>query len=147
MSLIDANCVQYNDSRPLGTADENGKKYVIENVSGYQLRKVKIDKCIKAGENGKKCDYLFHLKKDHKQVVFFVELKGGKVTKGLKQVATTLELLSNEFVNAQLMVRIIGSRSVPGINSDEKFKSLFKKVAPTGGNIKIATNKYLKDII
>jgi hypothetical protein len=147
MSLIDAACVEYNEVRKLYVAAENGKKYVLDNQSALRVRKVSVDKCVKMPDGCGRCDYLFSIDESVKRTVYFIELKGGRGEDALKQINDTFDFLKADFDGYIFEARVVGSRSIPGLTRNPHYKKLLRKIDPMGGNIKIATNKFYKDII
>jgi hypothetical protein len=147
MSVIAANCVEYRDERKLCVAVENGKKYELENRSGFTVRKVKIDKCVQMPEGCGRCDFLFSIDNMDKPAAYFVELKGVNTEDALKQLVETITFLKAEFVLYRLEARVVGRKSVPSGTSNPNYKRLLKQIDPTGGEILIRTNKFCKDII
>ena len=87
MSLILEECIEFNDERKICVAEENGKKYNLNNPFGFTLRKVKIDKCLDRHIGEKRCDYLMDCV-DLKRVIF-IELKGGDLNKAVVQIYST----------------------------------------------------------
>ncbi len=148
MSLIPDTCIEYNDKRSICTAKEKGKVYVLENEAGCLVKKVKIDGCaITAGAGTKKCDYLFSASKDNKEQVFLVELKGSDTVQAIRQIGDSMRILSAELNKCRIMARVVGSKRFPEVERTVAYRRLAAKILSTGGNIKIATNKFYKDII
>lgn len=148
MSVIAETCVEYDEVRKICVAEENGKKYHLNNeLAMFRVRKAKVDGCIDPVSDIKKCDFLFSVDNQQNDTVFFVELKGGDVLHGLKQINETIGLLKGEFMGYRMEARVVSSRGVPNFEAQPSYKRLLKQIEPTGGNIKIATNKFLKDTI
>jgi hypothetical protein len=74
-------------------------------------------------------------------------LKGGDVLQGLKQINDTIDFLRVEFSGYRFEARIVSSRGVPNYDASPSYKRLQKKVNPTGGEIRLATNKFFNDTI
>jgi hypothetical protein len=140
MSLILESCIEYNDNRKECVATENGKTFRLENNSGVVVRKVKVDKCILQQVGEGRCDYLMNV--DDKKIVYFIELKGGDLRKGLKQISDTIDYLKSEFTNFIFEARIVGSGNVPKLKTITAYKSLAKLVLPSNGKIIYRTNKF-----
>jgi hypothetical protein len=148
MSMIGGACVEYHEVRKVCMAEENGKKYYLDNVQAvFKVRKVKVDGCIAVAIDTKKCDFLFSVDDQQNDKVFFVELKGGDILYGLKQIHAAIDLLKSEFVGYRLEARVVSSRGAPNFESHPDYKRLLKQIEPTGGRIQVATNKFLKDTI
>lgn len=146
MSLINNNCVEFHDTRPECKADHNGKKYVLNNKSGFKVRKVKIELCLKNVKEGDRCDYLFSIDKQNNNLVFFVELKGGDLVKAVNQIIHTIHLLRNEFMGYRIEARIVGTRNVPGLTSFPAYRKLAGLIKPNG-KIKVRTNRFYSENI
>jgi hypothetical protein len=140
MSLILEKCIEYNDNRKECIATENGKTFKLENKSGLIVRKVKVDKCLAQKVEEGRCDFLMNV--DEKRIVYFIELKGGDLRKGLKQIIDTIEYLNSEFTNFIFEARIVGSGNVPRLKTIIAYKNLAKLVLPTNGKIIYRTNKF-----
>lgn len=138
MNLIPERCVEFNEKRRICIAEENWKKYQLNNLSGIRIRKVRVDKCLDQNAGEKRCDFLMDTE-DLKRV-FFVELKGGDLNKAVIQIYSTILYLKTEFVNYRIDARIVGSRDVPGFKNTPDYKKLAKEVLPTKGTIKRGTN-------
>lgn len=147
MSKIFQKCIEYNDQRRNCVASENGKVFTLNNISGYKVRKVKIDKCLMQKVGEKRCDYLMNINDSDLKKVFFIELKGGKILDGVKQIHQTFEYLKNEFENYIVEARIVGSNSVPNIKADPSYLKLRRELVKTKGDIVIRTNNSLTERI
>ena len=145
MNLIPDKCIEFNDNRKAFVAEENRKKYNLNNPSGQFIRKVKIDKCLDQNSGEKRCDYLMDCK--NLKRVIFIELKGSDLNKAVVQIHTTIVHLKNEFLNYNIDARIIGSKDVPNFKNTPAYRKLAKQVLPTGGKIIRATNNiYIETI-
>ena len=145
MSLILKECIEFNDRRKICVVEENGKKYNLNNHSGFSFRKVKIDKCLDQGIGKKRCDYLMDCE-DLKRVIF-IELKGGDLKKAVVQISSTILYLKNEFINYRIDARIVGSKDVLEFKNTPGYRRLAKQTIPTGGSIQRATNNiYIENI-
>jgi len=145
MSLILKACIEFKEKRKACIADENGKKYHLNNISGLTIRKVKVDKCFLQDIGEKRCDYL--MDSDDLKRVFFIELKGGDLIKAVKQIYSTIEYLKPEFMDYRIDARIVGTRNVPKIKNVPDYVKLFKLVRHTNGEIKISTNRFYTENI
>ena len=147
MSLIPDSCIESNDNRSECVATENGKTFKIINRSKVEIKKVKIDHCIKQEIGERRCDYLMAIEEADLKRVFFIELKGGGLGDAIKQIHSTINYLQKEIKGFQLEARIIGSRDVPDLKNTPQFIKLQKQIYPTKGTIKIATNKFFSENI
>lgn len=144
MSLIPIECVVFEEKRKICVASENGKIYKLNNVSNYDIKKVKVDNCIpNIGE--KRCDYLMEIKNINKAI--FIELKGGDLAHALKQIYNTILYLKQEFKNYQIDARIVGSRDVPGFINLPFYTKLEREIRNSKGKIIRGTNNIYTETI
>jgi len=73
------------------TAEENKRKFTINNPSGKQIKKIQVDGCLI--KSGKRCDYMFEINQSQKPVaqVIFLELKGCDIEKAYQQLIATID--------------------------------------------------------
>lgn len=140
--MISGDCIEYCDNRAICSVDMNRMTYVLHNRSGFIVQKVIIDKILSL--SGDKCDFLFNLitKKTTESTVFkniFVELKGNKTNKAIKQLLNTIIILKDELHNAPMAARIVGTKTAPNYKQTEPYRKLFQL---TSGDIIVRTNKY-----
>lgn len=140
MSLIRKECIDHCDTRKICVVEEKGKKYELKNNSGFEVRKIRVDKCLSQGTGEKRCDFLVSIDNDKLKRAIFIELKGGKLTDAVKQIYDTVVFLRPEFKGFVLDGRIIGSRDVPNIGNNPIFLKLRRELKVTGGDIDRATN-------
>lgn len=139
-------CTEYNEVRKICIASEKGKEYRLENNSGYEVQKVKVDKCFPQEFGEKRCDYLMIIAAHEIKRAIFIELKGGALTDAVKQLCATIIYLKSELNGFQIDARIVGSRDVPGFINTPNYLKLAKVVLPKG-SIERSTNKvYLERI-
>ncbi|MFN4257428.1 MAG: hypothetical protein ACK4Q5_20705 [Saprospiraceae bacterium] len=96
------------------SAEENGRKFVIERPKASKefFCRVKIDGCVVPKEaDVERCDYLFH--RCETGDVYFVELKGKDVEKGIAQIAASVAMLRPilQFGKEQIFGFVIVSRN------------------------------------
>lgn len=125
MNLVPEECVEHNDRRKICVAEENGKKYQLNNKSGITIKKVKVDKCLEQKVNEKRCDFLIEAKELKR--VFFIELKGADLNKAVTQIHSSIVYLKSEFKNYKIDARIVGSKDVPDIKITANYRNLLKK--------------------
>jgi hypothetical protein len=147
MSLIPDRCIEFKGKRKVCVATENGKTYILNNLSGFVVRKVIVDGCLQQKEKERACDFLMSIDEQNNNVVYFIELKGGKLIDAIKQLHQTAVRLKDEFNNYTLNIRIVGSKDVPRIKLTPEYTKLVKLVDASNGKIKIATNKQFSENI
>ena len=140
MSLIIDQCTEYYDERRTCIAKENGKIYRLENVSGYQIRKVKVDKCFPQRLGEKRCDYLMVVNTQDLKRAIFIELKGGALNDAVKQIHSTIIYVKTEFLDFQVDARIVGTRNVPAFKNTPDYLKLSREIG-SSDRIKISTNR------
>jgi len=136
---LNKGCILYEGKKKDCPVTQKGKTYRLLNNSGYAIEVYEVDPCLIPSVQHKKCDNLFIVKEDKKNLVkvFFVELKGSGITDAIKQIDNSINILENQ-INANMVYgRIVGKRVTPDIKSrraklDEKLKQL-------GGDLKIAS--------
>jgi hypothetical protein len=106
-------------------AEENKKKFLLENPQKKNICKVKVDDCLITSQTVNKCDYMFEITDDPNRYIF-VELKGADVIKAVTQIVSTYEALKQPLaLNPQNSSGVIVSSAVPG--SDFKFRQLAQR--------------------
>ena len=138
MSLIPQECIEYDEARKICIAEQYGKKYTLNNDSGFKIQKIKVDGCLAQHTGEKRCDYLFKIETKTPQNAIFVELKGGDLITAVRQVSYTINYLRAELKTYDLLVRIIGSRDVPKLKISPAYRQLLQLIPPQ--NFKYATN-------
>lgn len=144
MTLIHSKCIEFNEKRKICIAEENGKKYQLNNASNFTVKKVKVDKCLEVSRGGKRCDYLMYTRELKK--VFFIELKGGNLNKAVNQIYSTILYLKSEFADYRINARIVNSKDVPQFKNTPDYRRLAREVLPTKGTIERGTNIYIESI-
>ena len=78
----------------IATCEEKGKKFTLNNATDFI--KVQIDGGVfPNSDTTTRCDYLFYKEEELKrQIEIFVELKGVDVTKAIKQLESSLQMLA-----------------------------------------------------
>jgi hypothetical protein len=146
MTLIPTKCIDH-EKRKVYVVSEKGKSYSLQNQSDFLIKVARVDKCFPQNEGEKRCDYLMYMAEKKMRRAIFIELKGGDLAHGIKQVYETLIYLKPALDNYRLDARIIGNRNVPNLISLPIYRKLAKEILPTRGKIKFATNgKYSENI-
>ncbi|MEQ8971178.1 MAG: hypothetical protein RIE73_12380 [Coleofasciculus sp. C1-SOL-03] len=141
------------------TAQENKRKYILNNPSGKQVCKVKIDDCVIKSQEQRKCDYLVIIcQSDEDEVedghissgedLFFVELKGKDLIGAVEQLTQTIEHFKSK-ITGKVFARVVLSK-VPSPKSIEvnpgviKLRKLLKKYS---GNFAYSSRQHENDTI
>ena len=146
MSLISKECIEFNDTRAICIASENGKSYQINNKSKLKVCKVKVDHCLTQKEGERRCDYLMSINEKTTKRVFFIELKGSGLNDAIKQIYSTVIYLKKDFQDYQKDARIVGSRDVPNLINTPDYKKLAREILPKGKILR-STNKFYSENI
>jgi len=148
MTLIDDKCILALDKRPECVVSENGKTYSLINNSMFIVKQVKGDKCLHQEVGEKRCDYLMIINDKKIRRVFFIELKGGNISEGIKQIMSTIQYLTNELIGYRIDARVIGKGSnIPEVRNTPAYVKLMKKVKLEKGTLEISTNKFYTENI
>lgn len=96
-------------------AEENGRKFIIENKTAKIVLKVEVDGCLKI--EGEKCDYLFEIiNQENIEQVIYLELKGKNIEKACSQLAATIQIFKDKHKDLKKNCYIVASR-VPKIDA------------------------------
>jgi len=92
-------------------AKENGRTFKINNKSKFAINKVKVDNCYIKSNKIEKCDYLFEIIKNENIIqIFYVELKGKELKKGMEQLESTMRYCKTIHKNIKKQCHIVVSR-------------------------------------
>lgn len=140
------------------TVQENKRKYILNNSSGKQVCRIKIDGCVIDEQNQRKCDYLIIASKtedldkdnniDYRENLFFVELKGKDLIGDVEQLTQTIEYFKPQIIG-KIFARIVLSR-VPNprsIETDARVKKLKDILKKYDGNLTYSSIQYENDKI
>lgn len=117
-----SHCVE-STKNPLIPLEQNGKKFLVKNSSRNTVHKVQVDGC--AITAGKKCDWLVV---DHRDIEYFVELKGASVLEGCQQLEVSIPQLSVDPKQGEKHAFVICARVSPKITTQlQLLKLKFKK--------------------
>ncbi|MBF0606326.1 MAG: hypothetical protein HQL61_02080 [Magnetococcales bacterium] len=127
-------CIAYEKNHKTISAQEKGKKFIINNISKKVFIKVRIDNCIFRTSNNRKCDYLFINCND--DILYLVELKGAHLEHAIKQLLQTIdEFKDKKFYNNSAVVNayvIMSKARTPALNLTDEIK-LRKKLKSKNG--------------
>lgn len=110
---------------------EKKSKYKALNNQQIDISKYKVDGCIyKSGSNEKRCDYLLKVN----QRLYFIELKGSDVKKGLEQILTSIRSLTPYLNYNSINARIITTRGIKPnrLNTYKEYRSLLALIGKEG---------------
>lgn len=140
------NCEEgFNQSKKTLIDKKGGKsKYIIDNKSNSDYSIIDFENCVyKNKENDTKCD--FGLKTT--ESIFYIELKGSDIVKGIKQLFTTANETEKCFDILHKKARLVVSKfSKPEVAYRTKeYRNLIKKIGSVN-NFEIKQNQYTEII-
>ena len=142
-----ASCIsQCNDRQPIivCTGSTNSSEYRALNIKRALVRQYQIDGEVFTGNECKKCDWL--VLNDDSKNAFFVELKGGHISDGIKQINNTVKLLMEELQNFQIFGRIIGKSTTHNVHSAEMNRWKENRYTKCGNNLVISKHSFEENI-
>lgn len=119
-------------------------KYLIANKSQSEYSIINFENCVyEDKQNDTKCDYGI----ETEDSIYYIELKGSDVIKGVKQILTTFNETEKCFGDKAKKARLIVTRfSKPKIAKQTKeYKDLIKKIGGVEGFV-IKQNEYTEVI-
>lgn len=107
-------------------AHENGKKFVLNNISKKSICKIRVDDCLIKDKQIRKCDFFFSVNEDRK--FYLVELKGQSIIDAVEQIKSTFNIVNSKLKeDAKNYTGIVVSSAGPKA-ADQKFKTLQQKI-------------------
>lgn len=106
------------------SAEENNKRFIIENTNKLHINKVKVDGCLI--NNQKACDYLFEIldscKKGNIKRIIYIELKGSSkgVEQAIQQIEKTIKYCEKKYNHNKDIpkdIYVVGSHTHPKMKS------------------------------
>lgn len=109
---------------PIIVLQENKSKMIFENPTQAPVRKITVDGCVIKDNETLRCDYV--LVPDY-EVEIYVELKGKDIAHAVKQLESTIELLSDNAKTIKKLCFIVSSRSPKLTPEIQKIAKTFNK--------------------
>ena len=130
-------------------AEENKKKYVLQNPSKKKICKIRIDSCVISSKTQRKCDYLMIVCESENK--YFIELKGRDLISAVEQLAETIKYFQAKCYesNGKVFARVVLSK-VPmpkTIELDSRVVALRKLLKKLGGDFAYGSVQFEKDRI
>jgi len=122
---------------------ENKSIYRGQNNGNEEILKYKVDGCIYNNtSNVSRCDYLLETTSQ----LFFIELKGTHIKKGLGQLYTTIGNIKNNFREKTIKARLVSTRGAKPnrLNTYKEYKDLSKLIGVK--NIKIKNTPFEENL-
>jgi len=108
-------------------ANENGKRFSLQNPDRIDICRVKIDGCLISGNNVQKCDYFFAVNSNPEKY-FLVELKGVDLDTALRQIESTFDQLNVLIgASASQYTAVIVASAVPAA-ANQEFRRLKERL-------------------
>lgn len=108
-------------------ANENGKRFALQNPHQIGICKVKIDGCLISGNNVQKCDYFFSVDTNPERY-FLIELKGVDLNTAVRQIESTFDRLNALIgASASQFTAVIVASAVPAA-ANQEFRKLKEKL-------------------
>lgn len=142
-----ASCMVSNDDRHIVSCQENNRQYNLVNTLRNVVAHYRVDGGVITGTDSLKCDRLFVIGGDVR-VGVLVELKGNDVAQGIRQIATTLDLMP-KLLNTcnRVHARIVATKAVPNLMASSRAAKLKARLLVMHGTLEVKTRQYSeKDI-
>ncbi|WP_434683891.1 hypothetical protein [Pseudanabaena minima] len=139
-------------------AEENKRKYILQNPSRKKVCKVRIDGCVITSQSQRKCDYLMIVCEDEASNqtesvdLYFVELKGRDLMSAVEQLTETIKYFQSEkykFTGKVFARAVVTRVHIPtsSIDTDARVLSLRKLLKKLGGDFAYGSVQFEKDRI
>lgn len=108
---------------------ENKSKITFLNPKKKEILDVKIDGCVFVDNETLRCDYLLILNTETEdtEVEIYVELKGSDISHAVKQLESTIRLMSEDVLNMKKLCFVVSTRVPKQTTSIQKLQTYFKK--------------------
>lgn len=150
------NCIEFCDERIEAVCQEKHKKYSLVNSKLVKKRatilSIKVDDGIVVVDRHTpaslcKCDFMFCVRRNDKQVAILVELKGKHIKHAIEQIENTLILLKDSLSECSAVHgRIIYGGSAPRITTTPDFIRLQRKLKIMHGSLITYTTQLTEDL-
>lgn len=140
----------------LVVAEENKRKYILQNPYQKKVCKVRIDGCVIPSPSQRKCDYLIivcesKLANEQESDIYFIELKGRDLISAVEQLTQTIKYFQTEKykITGKVFARLVLSKVVnpKSIEVDSRVIALRKLMKKLGGNFDYGSVQFEKDYI
>jgi len=130
-------------------AEENKRKYILQNPSKRKVCKIRIDGCVISSQTKRKCDYLMIV--CELEYMYFIELKGKDLISAIEQLTETVKYFQAECreIKGKVFARVVLSK-VPmpkSIESDSRVVALRKLLKKLGGDFAYGSVQFENDNI
>ena len=118
---------------------ENKSKITFLNPNGDEILIIKVDGCVISDNETLRCDYAL-IPSD--AVEIYVELKGSDIAQAVKQIESTIKLLSDNPQKIKKLCFVVSTRVPKQTTSIQQLQSQFKKKFNASFRIKNIQDKY-----
>jgi hypothetical protein len=131
-------CQRYKSDTKI-VLQENKSKITFLNPEQKKILKIRVDGCAIRGDNTLRCDYA--LVPDN-GVEIYVELKGSDIPHAIKQLESTINLLSDNPQKIKKLCFVVSTRVPKQTTSIQQLQSQFKKRFNASFRIKNIQDEY-----
>jgi hypothetical protein len=131
-------CEEYRFDKKI-VLQENKSKIVFVNPNQDKILIIKIDGCVISDEKTLRCDYAL-IPSD--QLEIYVELKGSDILHAVKQIESTIELLSDNPQKIKKLCFVVSTRVPKQTTSVQQMQSKFKKKFNASFRVKNVQDEY-----
>ena len=137
-------------------AEENKRKYILQNPCQKKVCKIRIDGCVIPSQSQRKCDYLMivcesKLANEQQSDIYFIELKGRDLISAVEQLTQTIKHFQTEKykIMGKVFARVVLSKVVnpKSMEVDSRVIALRKLMKKLGGNFDYGSVRFEKDCI
>jgi hypothetical protein len=118
---------------------ENKSKITFLNPNKDEILKIKVDGCVISDNETLRCDYAL-IPSD--AVEIYVELKGSDIAQAVKQIESTIKLLSENPQKIKKLCFVVSTRVPKQTTSIQQLQSQFKKKFNASFRIKNIQDEY-----
>ena len=118
---------------------ENKSKITFLNPNQDEILIIKVDGCVISGNETLRCDYAL-IPSD--AVEIYVELKGSDIAQAVKQIESTIKLLSENPQKIKKLCFVVSTRVPKQATSIQQLQSQFKKKFNASFRIKNIQDEY-----
>ncbi|MEG4211109.1 hypothetical protein [Microcoleus sp. S13_B4] len=118
---------------------ENKSKITFLNPNQDEILKIKVDGCVISDNETLRCDYAL-IPSD--AVEIYVELKGSDIAQAVKQIESTIKLLSENPQKIKKLCFVVSTRVPKQTTSIQQLQSQFKKNFNASFRIKNIQDEY-----
>jgi hypothetical protein len=131
-------CEEYKTDTKI-VLQENKSKIVFLNPNRDRILKIKVDGCAINENNTLRCDYAIV---PSKEIEIYVELKGSDISHAVKQIESTIKLLSEDPKKIRKLCFIVSTRVPKQTTSIQNLKVQFKKNFNANFHLKNIQDEY-----